>query len=404
MKTRSTRNSSEVAVPAPRTRKEGGKVATITVPLKRKITKYPPTDNQAKVSRFGNIKPKTIVVECSASNIIPFEHESKESYHQSGAKSSYAQTFISAFRDANEAQIKDDDDLPSLDEALNQSPSAPALASIQHLKLDKDKSYPRKFARTESNYMLDSSLTIPGELVLACPDRLYYPGRIMDFNNKTNKYKIQFAYGSCVSLERKKLFTRYEKGFQTCPLGEMEQPKIHENFSDEELESQVRDVFPGLYTVITGTHDESGRLKAFLKGGKEKRALAQRVGPGQFTRDQYALIHGMLQTEFLPDLSTTKRICANGPPRKKKITQSEPLPMKRERDITRDFSDQMRLHFVTDVLLPETITRLTMRRNNLEYQEAEKLVLQGTRDESTDIWWVDDILAARESFLDGHRV
>lgn len=184
----------------------------------------------------------------------------------------------------------------------------------------------------------------------------------------------------------------------------MEQPKIHENFSDKELESQMRDIFPILYAVVTGTHDEAGRLKAFLKGGKEKRALAQRVGPGQFTRDQYALIHGMLQTEFLPDLSTTKRIRTDDSSKKKKTTQNEPPPMKRERDITRDFSDQMRLHFVTDVLLPETVTRLTMHRNNLEYQEAEKLVLQGTRDESTDIWWVDDILAARESFLDGHRV
>ncbi|KAF9086148.1 hypothetical protein BGX23_009107 [Mortierella sp. AD031] len=263
---------------------------------------------------------------------------------------------------------------------------------------------------------LKPNLTIPGELVLALAERSYYPGRIESFNIKSNKYRIELATGHHISVERKKFFTRYERDFQTCPLGEMAKPELNEDFRDEAVESDVVDLYPALYAIVAGTEDEAGRSKAFVKGGKARNQLAQRVGAGDFTPEQYNLISLMLQSEFLPNLVTTKRIA--------RLKESSPsstaaaagenhngtgtvaggghTPMKRDGDITREYSDQKRFQFVTDVLLPEIITRLTMRRNEgMSYADADSRVLEGHRPYSTDTWWVEDILAARESFLDG---
>ncbi|KAF9354119.1 hypothetical protein BGX26_008059 [Mortierella sp. AD094] len=374
-----------------------------------KITKYPPVDNKATVSRFGNTKPKTLTVECCESNILPFGDKPQE--HQlSRNRTTHSEAFEAALRQAGEAQVADDDDLPGWDDIMNELSTTPAPAvSVSASSALKESQ--RKMVKTESMYMPDTSLTIPGELVLAWADRFYYPGRVSSFNSKTNKYKVDFATGHSSSVERKKFFTRYEKGFQTCPLGALALPSVAD-YKDKELESQIHELYPVLYDVIAGKHDEAGRLKAFMEGGKAKRSLAQRVGPGSFGRGEYGLIYALLQSEFLPDLATTKRpitgtaataagmstVAAAGTATEAALGH----PMKREGDVTQDFSDQMRLHFVTDVLLPETITRLTMWRNNISYAEADKQVIECKRDEITDTWWVDDILAARESFLDGN--
>lgn len=185
----------------------------------------------------------------------------------------------------------------------------------------------------------------------------------------------------------------------------MAQAEVDENYEDTELESEVVDLYPRLYAIVAGNHDEAGRLKAFLQGGNAKNQLARRVGPGDFTQNQYMLISRILQSEFLPDLSTTKRI-----PR---LTGHSPsaagtatggggfLPMKREGDVTFGYSGIKRVQFVTEVLLPETVTRLTMRRKGMSYADADKDVFKAVRSRNTDHYWVEDILAARESFLDG---
>jgi len=189
-------------------------------------------------------------------------------------------------------------------------------------------------------------------------------------------------------------------------------PTVIENYREPELQDLVVDIYPVLYAIIAGNQDEGGRLQAFMKGGKSRLSLAQRVGPGCFNTAQYALISSMLQAEFLPDLSTTKKMdltqgthvqtgqSTETTEAALSASQAPGTPMKREGDLTKDFSDQMRLHFVMDVLLPETIARLTMKRNGVSFEEAERNIQTGARDDS-DTWWVDDVLAARESFLDG---
>ncbi|KAG0215638.1 hypothetical protein BGX33_000976 [Mortierella sp. NVP41] len=380
-----------------------------------KIKPYPPQNNQARVTRLGNLKPKTITVECLESTILPFGHSSKERFHQAGATSSHARAFREAYKEAGIEQLKDDDGLPSMEDVFSYHMTPSSTPNSPHSPSQKD-TVCHKTIRADIEYAPDSSLTIPGELVLALAERSYYPGRIESFNIKSNKYRIELATGHHISVERKKFFTRYERDFQTCPLGEMAKPELNEDFRDEAVESDVVDLYPALYAIVAGTEDEAGRSKAFVKGGKARNQLAQRVGAGDFTPEQYNLISLMLQSEFLPNLVTTKRIA--------RLKESSPsstaaaagenhngtgtvaggghTPMKRDGDITREYSDQKRFQFVTDVLLPETITRLTMRRNEgMSYADADSRVLEGHRPYSTDTWWVEDILAARESFLDG---
>ncbi|KAG0368560.1 hypothetical protein BGZ54_001690 [Gamsiella multidivaricata] len=355
-----------------------------------KITHYPPQGNRATVARFGNITPKSITVECSTSNILPFRRRSKEPRELEGRNVSLAAAFEAAIKEASQAQLKDDDGLPSLDDIIDQLPTTHA-SSATHLNASRKKTTDaqRKLIKTDATYLPDSSLTIPGELVLAQSDRFYYPGRIVDY-----------ASGHSLSIERKKFYTTYEKGFTTCPLGELARPAIMDNYEDKELELRVRGIYPALYAIISGTHDEAGRLEAFVKGGKARRSLAQRVGPGSFSREKYQLINNLLHSEFLADLATTKRTQPGG--QNWPVLEGYGPPMKRSGDVSKGFSDQMRLHFVSDVLLPETITRLTMQQENINYKEADQRVIDCKRDESTDTWWVDDVLAARESFLDGH--
>ncbi|KAG0071611.1 hypothetical protein BGZ90_012195 [Linnemannia elongata] len=368
-----------------------------------KIKPYPPQNNQAKVTRLGSVKPKTITVECVETSILPFEHVSKERFRQSGSMSSHARAFQEAYKEASAEQLKDDDGLPSMDDVFSHLSALPPTSRSPSLK----DTVCQKTTIADIEYVPDSSLTIPGELILAQAERgHYYPGRIESFNRKTNKYKIELATGHYPSLERKRFYTRYQKEFLTCQLGEMANAEEDENYEDIELESEVVDLYPTLYAIVAGTHDEAGRLKAFLKGGTAKNQLAQRVGPGDFTQNQYMLISRILQSEFLPDLSTTKqipRLMGHSPSAAGTATGGEKgfVPMKREGDVTFAYSGIKRVQFVTEVLLPETVTRLTMRRKGMSYADADKDVFKAVRSRNTDHYWVEDILAARESFLDG---
>lgn len=241
-----------------------------------------------------------------------------------------------------------------------------------------------------------------------------------------------FASGNELSLERARFFTRYEEGFLTCQvwllstfhvilclvypakylplsldlyhlwpciynskLGALEQPKLNPNYENEELQSLLSKLYPGLYAIVAGAQDEGGRLTNFLKGGKARRDLSGRVSPGRFNRQEYIYINNMLQAEFLPDLITTKRLGLKSTPTQ---LPGEHAPMKKKGDVTEDFNDQLRLHFVLEVLLPETITRLTMDMNKCTYKEADEQV---ERVENNSQHWVDEVLAARESFLEG---
>ncbi|KAI8599110.1 hypothetical protein EDD21DRAFT_169697 [Dissophora ornata] len=153
-----------------------------------KIAQYPPEDNRATVVRFGAIEPKTITVDCSESIILPFGQKPE---NPSGLDVPHTEDLDAALEEANEAQVHDDDDLPSMDDILSQFSSSPAMSSPSVAKKGSTGNQ-KRLPKSDTEYSPDISLTIPGELVLAISDRFYYPGRVMTFNNKTNKYKVTY--------------------------------------------------------------------------------------------------------------------------------------------------------------------------------------------------------------------
>jgi len=66
---------------------------------------------------------RSITVDCVETTILPFEHPSKERFQRAGATSSHARAFQEALREASEEQLKDDDDLPRMDDIFNHMPT-----------------------------------------------------------------------------------------------------------------------------------------------------------------------------------------------------------------------------------------------------------------------------------------
>ncbi|KAG0223704.1 hypothetical protein BGW42_005718 [Actinomortierella wolfii] len=348
-----------------------------------KLKPYPPAADYATVLRFGSIRPKSLKVKCTEEFVLPFEHSRKEEFRQLGDKSRYSVAFQSAFKDACQEQLHEDDDLPSADDFMDQIATQRPVAN--------DTTVPKLKA---------TNLTIPGEGVFALSQRVYYPARILEFNEKTGKYKVEFATGHQNTMERTKFYTKYEQKFLTCPLGELKRPEIDEDYEDDELRQHVQSLFPALYAIVRGEPDKADRASDFFRSGKDRRALAQKVGSGAFDAQEYAYIRRLLLDEFIPSVNTKGRRTLNGDQSSRQRTQTA-SPMQGPDDITKDLSEQRRLLFVTDVLLPETITRLTMVYQGVTYEDAHRLVQNCVRDDSKDISWVEDIYSARESFLEG---
>src|SRR5581483_8912172 len=60
-------------------------------------------------------------------------------------------------------------------------------------------------------------------------------------------------------------------------------------------------------------------------------------------------------------------------------------------------SSDLKLRFVNDVLLPETIIRLIMADEGIEYEEADRKMLEGY----SETRWVEHLMAERASFQIG---
>ncbi|KAF9973958.1 hypothetical protein BGZ73_002770 [Actinomortierella ambigua] len=382
-----------------------------------KLKPYPPADDYATVSRFGSVRPKTVTVKCTEDFVLPFEHTRKEGFREHGTQSSYSVAFQKAFKDACQAQLQEDDDLPNLDDVLDHINTAlPIAKDIVATKTNTSNLAARPPTAAAVIHTPDPSLTIPGEGIFALSERVYYPARILEFNDKTGKYKVEFATGHQHTIERTKFYTKYEQKFLTCPLGTLRRPEINENYENEKLRQHVHDLFPALHEIVRGAPDKANRSRDFFKGAKDRIALAQKVGPGAFDAQEYAFIRRLLVAQFMPSINTKRRKTLNGSSqssssfsrRSQQATAKAEAtaaaantPLEGPDAVTKGLSDQRRLLFVTDVLLPETVTRLTMVHRGISYEDAHQLVQDCVRDESKDISWVEDIYSARESFLEG---
>ncbi|KAG0348495.1 hypothetical protein BG004_005015, partial [Podila humilis] len=179
-------------------------------------------------------------------------------------------------------------------------------------------------------------------------------------------------------------------------LADFEKPQLDPDYENQELRMLLISIYPALNSIIAGIEDEGGRLRDFLADGKRRRSLAQRVGPGRFDWQEFTYINSLLQKEYIPEVITTNNTIIGAS--KAAAMELQDRPMQRDDAVTKHYLPQTRLRFVADVLVPEAITRLTMAMENIGYKEADETIQSA--DCNTE-YWVDEVLAARESFLEG---
>ncbi|CAG8494913.1 13829_t:CDS:2 [Acaulospora colombiana] len=295
-------------------------------------------------------------------HIIPFDSDLSTELRRE-VEYPHGDVFSKALSEAMERETEDNDGLPSESWALHKVVESPS----KRRKLGR-----KKLARTivtdEPNFGKDESLTIPGESVLAfAKDNKYYPARIVGYT-EPNKYKVKFCDKTSDTIPRNRFYTKYEKGFQTC--------------QDE----------------------KAWRYQHFIEGGKKRSLLAENVSPGPFDSNEFNMIMNVLISMFAPRIaksinnlmiSTHKNREANTLKRSKEMPRQDD----EARSTFNSYSDDLQLRFINDVLLPETIIRLIMEYDGIDYEAADNKMLTGYKEER----WVENLMAERESFQVGRE-
>ncbi|KAG9291571.1 hypothetical protein G9A89_021990 [Geosiphon pyriformis] len=375
------------------------------------------------VKKFGRIIPNIIEVPVTSSEwILPFNHELAPDFRAAGEISDLQGLFAKAMELALEKDAQENDGLPDEDWAIQKVPTTPIVTKLKKPVTSKisnnrgDRSAspisPVKIDQhdKDSNFF-DRGLKIPGELVLVRSTlhrRIvkYYPGRIEAFI-EPDKYEIEYCDKSHKICGRKDFFTSMDSEFTTCELGEWEQEKEDPNYDDPSVRERVQQLRPILERVAIGKEQLSWRYNDFVEGGKSRRLLAENVGRGPFDLNEFGLIFRILRAMFVPEV--TQSIVKASAPTHNRFKRKRPLPASynshpsiilssNEPGIPfLSYSSDLKLRFVNDVLIPETIIRLIMDQEHVSYKDADALMLNGYE----EVGWVDRIMAIRNSFLSG---
>ncbi|CAG8766209.1 16829_t:CDS:2, partial [Racocetra persica] len=240
-----------------------------------KIISQNGSETPLRVELFGDISTKTIELNnMSDTSILPFRCNKSSEFLENGKNSNMKEIFKNAVSEAEEKDAEENDGLPSEDWAFHKvvdsvdSPKRRKVTSqkrptkgkrksfgstnclITHKTSSNKQSITRDPGNTDTSFQEDESLMIPGELVLACALKKYYPAKITSYT-EPDKYKIKFCDGTTTTVTRKKFFTRYEDEFQTCQLGDIELEKEDPTYYDQELIDQVYNLEDILYRVLT---------------------------------------------------------------------------------------------------------------------------------------------------------
>ncbi|KAF0408177.1 hypothetical protein F8M41_008592 [Gigaspora margarita] len=372
-----------------------------------------------RVQLFGDISTKMMELEnTSGAFILPFRCDKSSEFLENGRNSEIKEKFKNAVSEAEEKETEENDGLPSEDYAFNKfvdfigstKPSkrrkiTPEKRSTRgkrksfgsancHITLETSSNKQSTILSSDSadmNFHEDGSLMIPGEPVLAWSLKKYYPAKIIDYN-EPDKYKVKFCDGATSVIPRKKFFTRYEDGFQTCQLGDIELEIEDPNYYDQDLINKVHDLEDILYRVLTGNEESAWRYRDFIEGGKKRNQLAKKVSTGPFSLSEFAMIAKVLRGMFIPEVAESiDRHEKISSPKKRK---SSKIP---ENSIFYNYSKDLKLRFISDVLLPEVIIRLIMNHEEIDYDSADEQMLTGYE----DFKWVENLMAARISFQVG---
>ncbi|CAJ0918910.1 20213_t:CDS:2 [Entrophospora sp. SA101] len=210
----------------------------------------------------------------------------------------------------------EDEEFPSEDELFKMALASPMeqqgnkfnekkekisdLTGLTALHLDNDK--------YESDYLSDfdadkdEALNIPGELVLAYSMWKFYPAKIVGYE-KPNKYHVVFCDGSKRTLKRKKFYTLWQKGFKTCPVGDIVMENENPDYRDPELITAIQELEPILSKVLLGDEKSAWRYQNFVEGGKRRRLLASHVSQGPFNNSEFGLILKVLRHMYVPEVA-----------------------------------------------------------------------------------------------------
>ncbi|CAG8740231.1 14307_t:CDS:2, partial [Acaulospora morrowiae] len=216
-----------------------------------------------------------------------------------------------------------------------------------------------------------------------------------------DKYRVKLCYGAFRWISRKEFYTRYEEEFQTCQLGEfiMDEDEEDQNHNDPELIKKVHNLEDELYQVLIGMDESAWRYKHFVEGGKKRRLLAHKVSAGPYNKNEYTMVARVLRGMFVPKVaeSIDRNKVISSPKKNREVK------ILRQNDGAQPafyrYSEELKLRFVNDVLLPETIIRLIMEKEEIDYETAEDKMLTGNREDE----WVEDLLAERTSFQVGRE-
>ncbi|CAG8571408.1 4886_t:CDS:2 [Diversispora eburnea] len=242
----------------------------------------------------------------------------------------------------------------------------------------------------DDDFNKDNSLTIPGEPILAMVKKYYYPARILDYI-KYDKYKVKLCYGYTRVIPRNKFYTRYEKEFQTCELGEISMAPEDPDYHDPKLIETICKKEEILYKVLTGNEKSAWRYDRFIEGGKSRALLAKKISQGPFNLSEYNMIAKVLRGMFIPEVAKTID--------RKPIVRGCKMISEASTSIFYNYSKDLQLRFLNDVMLPEVIIRLIMDDEGVDYEGADNKMLMEYGEER----WVEDLLAERSSFQMGRE-
>ncbi|CAG8570874.1 610_t:CDS:2 [Funneliformis mosseae] len=356
----------------------------------------------------------------SKSTILPFHNKLYMQLRKTGENSNMKGLFTKALAEAIAKETEDNDGLPSEDWAIqmvveNSSPNKKKRIgkSLSNEQLAKEinnssifgKESPSWEKSISSDFEIgkDGNLQIPGEYVLAKYQKKFYPATIIGFD-KPDKYKVRFFDNVSHNLKRKEFFTKYEDGFKTCELGCFEMDYEDPTYEEPELVKTIQSLEPILSQILRGKENSSWRFQHFYMGGKKRNLLASKVSPGPFTLSQFGLIAKVLRGMFIPEIAESidkkSKILSPKKLTNKRVVNDETITIQHEESLfNSELSNDMKLRFVNDVLLPETIIRLIMIDEKIGYKEADCKMLDGYN----ELRWVENLIAERTSFQVGRE-
>ena len=177
-------------------------------------------------------------------------------------------------------------------------------------------------------------------------------------------------------------------------------------YDNPELVEKVQSLKPILGRILRG-EESSWRFQYFCVGGKKLKLLASKVSRGPFDLNQFELIAKVLRGIFIPEIAQSidreNKIFLPAMETAKSSEDNnidEPITKQQQKMPFFDFqniSNNLKLRFVNDVLFPETIIRLVMIKEKIEYKEADRKLLDGYKETR----WVEHLMAERASFQIG---